>query len=41
MVHTPGGKLWTQIDENFNVKMIGSVKGICRIELFEDFFRQI
>lgn len=41
MVHTPGGKLWTQIDENFNVKMIGSVKGICRIELFQDFFRQI
>ncbi len=41
MVHTPGGKLWTQIDENLNVKMIGSVKGICRIELFEDFFRQM
>lgn len=41
MVHTPGGKLWTQIDENLNVKMIGSVKGICKIELFEDFFRQM
>lgn len=39
MVHMPGGKLWTQIDENWNVKMIGSVKGICKIELFEDFFR--
>ena len=38
MVHTPGGKLWTQIDENWNVKMIGSVKRVCKIELFEDFF---
>lgn len=38
MVHMPGGKLWTQIDENWNVKMIGSVKRICKIELFEDFF---
>ena len=38
MVHMPGGKLWTQIDENWNVKRIGSVKRICKIELFEDFF---
>lgn len=38
MVHMPGGRLWTQIDEDWNVKMIGSVKRICRIELFEDFF---
>lgn len=38
MVHMPGGKLWTQIDEDWNVKMIGSVKRICKIELFEDFF---
>lgn len=38
MVHMPGGKLWTQIDENWNVKMIGSVKRICKIELFRDFF---
>ena len=38
MVHMPGGKLWTQIDENWNVKMIGSVKRICKIELFDDFF---
>lgn len=38
MVHMPGGKLWTQIDENWNVKMIGSVKRICKIEFFEDFF---
>ncbi len=38
MVHMPGGKLWTQIDEEWNVKMIGSVKRICKIELFEDFF---
>ena len=38
MVHMPGGKLWTQIDEDWNVKMIGSVKRICKMELFEDFF---
>ena len=38
MVHMPGGKLWTQIDEDWNVKMIGSVKRICKIELFDDFF---
>lgn len=41
MVHMPGGKLWTQIDEEWKVKMIGSVKRICRIELFEDFFSGI
>lgn len=38
MVHMPGGKLWTQIDDEWNVKMVGSVKRICRIELFDDFF---
>ena len=38
MVHMPGGKLWTQIDQDWKVKMIGSVKPVCRIELFEDFF---
>lgn len=38
MVHMPGGKLWTQIDQDWQVKMIGSVKPICRIELFDDFF---
>ena len=38
MVHMPGGKLWTQIDEEWNVKMIGSVKRICNTEFVEDFF---
>lgn len=41
MVHMPGGKLWTQIDEDWEVKMIGSVKRICKIQLFEDFFQGI
>ena len=39
MVHMPGGKLWTQIDEEWAVKTIGSVKRICKIQLFEDFFQ--
>ena len=41
MVHMPGGKLWTQIDDQWNVKMIGSAKRICKIQLFEDFFQGI
>ena len=41
MVHMPGGKLWTQIDEEWAVKTIGSVKRICKIQLFEDFFQGI
>ena len=28
MVHMPGGKLWTQIDQDWKVKMIGSVRPV-------------
>lgn len=39
MVHMPGGKLWIQIDEEWRVKMTGSVQSVCRIEMTEDFLR--
>ena len=37
MVHMPGGKLWIQIDENWNLKMTGSVESIGSVKLTKEF----
>lgn len=37
MVHMPGGKLWIQIDENWQVKSTGNVQSICSVQISEDF----
>lgn len=39
MVHMPGGRLWVQIDEDWQVKSTGNVQRICSIELSEEFKR--
>ena len=41
MVHMPGGKLWIQIDEDWNVKMTGNVCKVGEIHVTEEFFDQI
>lgn len=37
MVHMPGGKLWLQIDEDWNIKLTGNVESIGTIKLTKEF----
>lgn len=41
MVHMPGGKLWIQIDENWNLKMTGSVESIGSVKLTKEFKKKL
>ena len=41
MVHMPGGKLWIQIDENWNLKMTGSVESIGSVKLTKEFEKKL
>ena len=41
MVHLPGGKLWIQIDENWNLKMTGSVESIGSVKLTKEFEKKL
>ena len=41
MVHMPGGKLWIQIDEEWNVMMTGNVQRVCSIELAEEYSKML
>ena len=41
MVHMPGGKLWIQIDEHWNLKMTGSVESIGSVKLTKEFKKKL